>query len=201
MLDAAFDPNRSFKGDLTPGGDDQLLLTVWASARDDYAPMYSLAIAYRCVPTETRGQRRCGYTARLLRTGLMDNEGFGRSLELSGQARIATSASEMRSQLDKASLQWLEADVDACPKGIFAMDSVRVSDWRPDIHFGLQDTKDREIIMHPAAIRVRMSGTYATSAYEGWVLAAGVPAAVRQLLETLEPCWKPATAPRPWTRR
>jgi hypothetical protein len=137
----------------------------------------------------------------MLRTGTTTEDRFGRSLELVAQARTAASASEMRSTLDKGALAWLEADVDACPKGIFTMDSVRVADWRPDIHYALQAVEDREIIMHPASIRVRMSGSYTTSTYEGWVLAAGVPAAVRRLTETLEPCWKPALSPRPWNRR
>ncbi len=196
-LHAAFDPNRIFKGDLLDNADDQLILTAWGSARDDYAPAYSLAIAYRCFPAE----KRCRYTARVLRTGVTVEDTSRLSLQLFGQARTAESAWEVRRVLDKAEIQWLEADVNACPKGIFAMDSVRVADWNPDIHYALQEVKDREIILHPAAIRVRMTGTYATSTYEGWVGANGVPAAVRQLTETLEPCWKPATSPRPWNRR
>lgn len=56
----------------------------------------------------------------------------------------------MRNTLDRAGLQWLEADVEVCPKGIFALDSVRVADWSPDIHYSLQDVDDREIIMRPA---------------------------------------------------
>ena len=201
VLHAAFDPDRSFEGDMVANSDDELILTASASARDDYAPAYSLAIAYRCVATEKPGQRRCGYTARMLRTGSTAEARRSRSLELVAQARTAESASTMRNTLDETPLQWLEADVEACPNGIFAMDSVRVADWRPDIHYALQAVQDREIILHPASIRVRMSGSYTTSTYEGWVLAPGVPAAVRELTDTLEPCWKPATSPRPWNRR
>lgn len=201
VLREAFDPGRNFAGDLRPSSDDELVLSVRASSRDDYAPDYSLAIAYRCTPTDTEGQWRCGYAARLLRVGPHNEDaGFGRSLELFGGARRAASGSDMRARLDRAALQWLEADVDACPQGIFAMDSVRVADWRPDIHYALQPIEEREIILHPAAIRVSMRGTYSTATYEGWVLAAGVPEAVRHLLETLEPCWHPADSPRPWRR-
>lgn len=200
VLRAAFEPANSFEGDLT-GGDDELVLTATASARDDFAPAYSLAIAYRCIAADNPGQYQCGYTARMLRTGVTDEERFGRSLELVAQARTVKAASEMRRRLDRAALQWLEADVDACPKGILAMDSVRVADWNPDIHYALQHVEDRELIMHPASIRVRMTGSYATSTYEGWVFASGVPAAVRELAKTLEPCWKPAKSPRPWNRR
>jgi hypothetical protein len=192
VLMAAFDPDQNFKGDIRPSSDDEMVLTAWASARDDYAPAYSLAIAYRCLPTENPSQWRCSFVARALRTNA--------SLKLAAQARTAESGVEMRHRLDEAKLEWLEADVNACPKGIFAMDSVRVADWRPDIHYALQEKNDRDILMHPAQIHVWMHGTYATSSYQGWVASPGVPAAVRQLMETLEPCWKPATSPRPWNR-
>ena len=199
-LQTAFDPSRNFAGDLVPSSADELVLTASASARDDYAPAYSLAIAYRCTASEKSGERRCGFTARLLSTGSTTEERQALSLRLAAQARFAKSAAEVKTYLDKAEVQWLEADVGACPNGIFAMDSVRVADWRPDIHYALQPVQDREIIMHPASIRVRMSGTYTTSTYQGWVLAAGVPAAVQQLMDTLQPCWKPATSLRPWDR-
>jgi len=197
VLDRAFDPALNFRGDPDSGG-DELVLTVWASARDDYAPAYSLSIAYRC-RMET-GEYQCAYTARMLRTGGRDKE-FKRSLELVALAKATTDATEMRRSLEEARLEWLEADVAACPNGIFAMDSVRVADWNPDIHPGLQSREDRDLIMHPAAIRVTMFGSYTRSAYEGWRLAAGVPSGIQKLLETLEPCWKPGTSRRPWNRR
>jgi len=197
----AFDPDRIFAGDLRPGSDDALILTVFASARDDYAPDYSLAIAYRCLPTEIAGRDRCGYVARTLRVA-PGEDAYGHSLRLnlSGRARDPANADDLARLLDEGALQWLEADVGACERGIFAMDSVRVADWNPDVHTALQAVEDRDVILHPALIRVRMTGFYTTSRYEGWVLADGVPAAVRQLGETLEPCWRPATSPRPWER-
>jgi len=200
VLSAAFDPERTFAGDLRESTDDELVLTVWASARDDYAPAYNLAIAFRCLPSGPAGEWQCGYQARMLRVAPTISEGTGESLGLYWQAKEAQSASDMRGRLDRAGLQWLEADVNACPKGIFAMDSIRIADWRPDIHYALQEREDREVIMHPAEIRVMMHGSYTRSTYEGWVLANGVPAAVRTLIETLEPCWKPGTSPLPWRR-
>lgn len=199
VLDAAFDPVRSFKGDLE-GADDELVLTAWASARDDYAPAYSLAIAYRCLPTAKEGEYECGYTARMLRTGGREDE-FERSLALVALAKETADAAEMRQALEGARLEWLEADVEACPNGIFAMDSVRVATWNPDIHPALQAREAREIIMHPAAIRVTMFGSYTRTTYEGWRLADGVPGGIHKLLETLEACWKPGTSRRPWNRR
>lgn len=200
VLHAAFDPAMSFAGDLRDGSSDELLLTVWASARDDYAPAYSLAIAYRCLPEEGAETWPCEFRARMLRTAPTISDGFETSLALFHHAREAASAEAMRAYLDEAGLDWLEADVSACPKGIFAMDSVRVADWNPDIHYTLQKLEDRALVLHPAEIRVAMRGTLARSTYQGWVLGNGVPAAVAKLVETLEPCWTPATSPPPWRR-
>lgn len=200
LFSGAFDPDRLFAEDLLAGTFDEVVLTVQASNRDDYAPAYSLAIAYRCLPTGTAGQSQCGYTARTLRVGPRGDGQIERSFALLARAASARGDREMERRLNEAGLEWLEADVLACPQGVFAMDSVRVADWNPDIHFALQPEADREIIMHPAMIRVTMAGSYTRTEYRGWVLANGVPAAVRQLLDTLEPCWTPATSPRPWER-
>src|SRR5688572_13068882 len=71
LLKTAFSPDRNFAGDLRSSSDDHLLLTAAASNRDDYAPAFSLAIAYRCLPVSGResGNWTCRYVARLLRVG------------------------------------------------------------------------------------------------------------------------------------
>lgn len=201
LFQTAFDPDRIFEGDLRPSSDDQLVLTVAASNRDDYAPAYSLAIAFRCLPTGEADSWECRYVARTLRVGPPGEEQTGRSFALLSRVQNARNSDEMTSLLDNAGLEWLEADVNGCANGILAMDSIRVADWRPDIHYALQPVEDRTVILHPAMISVRMSGNYTTSRYRGWVLADGVPAAVRRLLETLEPCWRPLPSPPPWKRR
>jgi hypothetical protein len=200
VLEAAFDPERAFAGDLRESSDDEFILTVWAAARDNYAPSYSLAIVYRCIPPTPEKDWECGYFARTLRVSPDGEDSFGQSLALYANAHEAASASGMRLYLDRADLEWLEADVIECPNGIFAMDSIRVADWNPDIHYKLQAMEDRSLILHPAEIRVTMFGSYTRSTYAGWVLADGVPAAVSKLVETLEPCWKPGTSPLPWRR-
>lgn len=201
VLDAAFNPYNAFAGDLRESSDDEMILAVWASARDDYAPAYSLAIAYRCIPPTEGEEWSCGYFARMLRTGDAVENSLEKGLSLYWQAQEAGNASDMKRHLDEAALDWLEADVAECDGGIFAMDSIRIADWNPDIHYKLQEVEDRELILHPAAIKVRMHGSYATSTYEGWILANGVPAAVQKLVKTLEPCWKSGKSPKPWNRR
>jgi len=194
LFETAFNPDRNFAGDLRPSSDDEVLLTAAASNRDDYVPAYSLAIAYRCLPVGSDSENwQCRYVARLLRVRQTDVPWLA---ELAG----ARTAAARNAVLDAANFDWLEADVTTCAGGIHAMDSVRIADWRPDIHYALQLVEEREIIMHPAMIRVRMTGSYVTSRYRGWRLGPGVPAAVDRLLEVLEPCWRPAGSARPWNR-
>ena len=197
LYEGVFDPERHFSGDLELSTDDQLVLTATASARDDYAPAYSLAIAYDCYGRPDG----CRYIARTLRLGpFFSEDTLEKSFALLERVREAETSADVRAALDATRLEWLEADLERCDGGIAAMDSVRVADWRPDVHFALVPVEEREVILHPAEIRVRMTGSYSTSRYTGWVLAPGVPAAIRKLLETLEPCWKPSRTRPPWRR-
>ena len=195
LFRTAFDPDRNFAGDLDLW-EERLVLTAAASSREDYYPEYSLAIAYR------HGKSGFVYQARILRVGTPTGETQSSlSGKLIERVMRAKSTRETSLLLAGAELQWLEADVGDCKGGIDAMDSIRVTDWQPDVHFGLQEQEEREIIIHPAMIKVRMSGSYITSRYEGWRYAEGVPEAVHNLLKTLEPCWKPSPSLPPWERR
>ena len=189
LFENVFNPERNFAGDLRPSSEDQLMLTAVASSRDDHAPDYSLAIAYRCL-TRANGNYECRYDARMLRVPppqapLMD--------EL---ARAGTRA-ERDAALDLADLDWVEADILDCDRALLALDIVGMTDWSPDVHYGRQRL---EVIPHPAQIWVRMTGTYATSHYQGWRHGAGVPTAVNRLLEVLAPCWRPSISAPPWRR-
>jgi hypothetical protein len=200
LFQTAFNPERNFAGDIRPSSDDELVLTAAASNRDDYAPSYSLAIAYLCFPAGDDYRCEGRFMARLLRVGPPGEEQIDRSFALLARVGQAQSAEGRVTALEESNLDWLEADLGSCDGAIRAMDSVRVADWRPDIHFRLQAVEDRRMILHPAMIRVRMSGSYITARYQGWVLGTGVPAAIRTLLETLEPCWRPSRSSRPWQR-
>lgn len=200
LFQTAFDPDRNFAGELRPSSDDELVLTAAASSRDDFAPAYSLAIAYRCIPVGDGSQCQGKYIARMLRVGPAGEEQFERSFAMLALVGRARSADARIAALEESNLDWLEADLGSCAGAIHAMDSIRIADWRPDIHYALQPVEERDLILHPAMIRVRMSGSYTTARYQGWVLAQGVPAAVRHLLETLDSCWTPSHSPRPWRR-
>jgi hypothetical protein len=189
LFESAFNPDRNFAGDLRPSSEDQLMLTAVASSRDDHAPDFSLAIAYRCL-TRANGNYECRYDARMLRMRSPE------SPLMNELARAATRA-ERDAALDRANLDWVEADILDCDRALLALDVVGMADWSPDVHYGRQRL---EVIPHPAQIRVRMTGTYVTSHYQGWRLGAGVPTAVNRLLEVLAPCWRPSSSAPPWRR-
>lgn len=195
LFDTVFDPARNFPG-LKDGYDEQLILTAQISARDDYLPEISLAIAYRCLPI-AGDPVRCQptFTARMLRTG-SDETAFARSGAMLVRLSKARGDSERRAALDASDLEWVEADLLKCEGGLEAFDAVRKADWSPDLHYRMRE--EPEIIMHPAMIRVMVRGDVTTTSYRGWVLAGGVPAAVRALIAVLDKCWTPSKAPKPW---
>jgi hypothetical protein len=199
LFEGAFDPRRNFAGDITPSSDDEMILTVAASGRDDYAPAYSLAIAHLCEPIE--GGCRSRYIARVLRVSADREEWFDRGLALVSRVQGVQGAEGVEAALEESKLQWLQADAAACEGVIAAIDGLRRADWGPDLPASLTARGEGNVILHPAMIRVEMWGSYRHTRYQGWLLDAGLPAAARQLMERLEPCWSPAKSPRPWERR
>ncbi|NML07881.1 hypothetical protein [Sphingomonas sp. G-3-2-10] len=193
LFETVFNPERNFP-DLAKGGDDQLILTVQTSARDDMAPAISLAIAYRC-PSISPTTCQPTYTARMLRTGREDTQ-FEASVSLLRRLAKTGNDREARAALDASNLEWVEADLLKCEGGLDAFEAVRRADWSPDLHFRLR--AEPEIVMHPALIRVTMTGDTTSTSYRGWALAGGVPAAARALIAVLDKCWMPSQAAKPW---
>ena len=178
---------------------DEMIVTVAASGRDDHAPAYSLAIAHLCDPIEGGCRRR--YVARVLRVSADQEQWTSLGLAVAQRVHEARGADEVEAALEESRLQWLEADAAACEGVIAAIDAVRLADWRPDLPSSLTPEGEGDVILHPAMIRVELWGTYVRTRYRGWLLGEGVPAAARQLIERLEPCWRPSPTPPPWKRR
>jgi hypothetical protein len=199
LFDTAFDPRRNFAGDIVPSSDDEMILTIAASGRDDYAPAYSLAIAQLCKPIE--GGCRRYYAARVLRVAADREQWFDRGLALVDRVHRARGAGEVETVLEDSNLEWLEADAAACEGVIAAIGAVRDADWRPDLPASLTPQGEGDLVLHPAMIRVEMWGFNVRARYRGWLLGEGLPAAARQLIERLEPCWRPSRTKPPWRRR
>jgi hypothetical protein len=172
----------------------ELILNVAARAKDDILPAYSFAVFYSCTNIGSNQCRR-DYLARLLR---IPPDEYRNSLALAGRLQGASGDAAARKIMDEAGLDWLQADLRACPDALDALEAVRTSTWGPKPHYGLVEPDG--ILVHPAIVRIEMAGMDETTSYKGWVLADGPPAAVRQLLAILDPCWKPAPAPPPWRR-
>ena len=66
LFETTFNPEQNFAHDLEDSTDDQIILTVVTSKRNDYLPDYSLAIAFRWILSKN-GQSTGEYTARMLR--------------------------------------------------------------------------------------------------------------------------------------
>jgi hypothetical protein len=198
LFDTAFDPRRNFAGDITPSSMDEMILTIAASGRDNYAPAYSLAIAHLCEPIDDGCRRR--YVARVLRVSADREQWTPLGLALAQRVHEARGADEVEAALEESKLQWLEADAAACEGVVAAIDAVRLADWRPDLPSSLTPEGEGDLILHPAMIRVELWGFNVRTRYQGWLLGEGVPAAARQLIERLEPCWRPSRTPPPWKR-
>lgn len=198
LFETAFDPRRNFSGDITPSSMDELILTVAASGRENYAPAYSLAIAHLCEPIEGGCRRR--YVARVLRVSADREQWHPLGLAVAQRVHEARGADEVEAALEESKLQWLEADAAACEGVIAAIDEVRLADWRPDRPASLTPDDEGDVLLHPAMIRVELGGSYIRTRYVGWLLGEGVPAAALRLIERLEPCWRPSPTPPPWKR-
>jgi hypothetical protein len=193
-----FDPERSFAGDIRPSSHDQMILTAAASARDDYVPDYSLAVAYVCRPQAKA--MSCTVTARLLQVKPKEQDSIAAGLGLARASVRGGRSKALGAALAAGSLDWLETDLDRCEGAVAALDEVRRADWGPDLLHIFQREEDQEILLHPAELRLRMTGSYTTSQWTGWRNAAGVPVAIDSLLTRLEPCWAPSQAKPPWLR-
>jgi hypothetical protein len=199
LFEGAFDPRRNFAGDIEPSSMDEMILTVAASGRDNYAPAYSLAIAHLCEPIQ--GGCQPHYVARVLRVSADRDEWTSRGLALVNRVDRTRRVEDAEAALEDSDLQWLEADAATCEGVIAAIDAVRLADWRADLPASLTPQGEGDIILHPAMIRVELWGAYVRTRYQGWLHGNGVPAAAIQLMERLEPCWRPSRTPRPWERR
>lgn len=208
IFDVAFTPEKNFKGDLVENSDDQLLLTAVYAMRDGTYPVYSLAVAHTVRCRAVDGTSKCfnHYPIRIVRVaGSTDPErSFSSSRALMsrlGRAGVANSAS-VRRGLRKGDLEWLEADLIACTGAFEKLDAVRRANWAPDLHHKFVDTsagEDTEVYLHPAMMKISMSGLRVTSRYAGHIFRE-LPQSVDAFVESLGSRWKLARSRPPWRR-
>lgn len=196
----AFDPTSFFRG--TFGEDASIIRIVYRG--DDYGwPVYSVAIAEGCLAGEALSHAcRSRLTARMVRSPAPPDliRARQRGLHLVRQLvqRRANSRSAIKAQLKLLGVEWMEADLNACPGINTVLARSAGLDWVPA---EISDPGPREsllVVAHADTLEVVFDHHFSQSRYVGYA-ADGSPAAwAHDLAEALEACWKPAQVPPPW---
>jgi hypothetical protein len=173
---------------------------------DDWGwPVYSIAIQDGCedenAPRPACTQRRI---ARMVRAPLGprgSERPRWRGMDLI--ERIFRSGARgdqaVRKQLDKAGLEWLEADLQACPGAMAALARADAARWGP---YTPPKRPDDGIVVtfHADTIEVGFEVPDGRVTWSG-LPNEGTPARwASDLAALLEPCWRSVTAPTPWRR-
>jgi hypothetical protein len=191
----AFDPARYFTGE---NARDLLRITYRG---DDYDfPVWSLTIRNGCL-TEPRlppcfKQRIARMVRAPVPSGGAERPRW-RGMALVSALEDAKSERDVADRLDKAGLDWVEADVTACPGAMDALKAVVEVRW-PSAATLLPSDDFPPMALHADKVTVEIPTFLHDVRFSGAAFEGSPGAAAVRFAETLEPCWKPATAPVPW---
>lgn len=192
----AFDPARFF-----PEGFELAMSVRYLG--DDYGyPVYAVAVHKGCT-ADDRGEARrtCGerLTARMVRSPY---EGKPPRPRARGQrlfAMIAQSKPQsddaLLPLLDKAGLEWREADIRKCPTAMAHLRSGQ--DLRFSAVLG-EAAQAPQIVLHADKVSFEIGGYLTRSRYEGWLKPGSPGEWADDFVASLEPCWTPSMALVPW---
>lgn len=190
----AFDPTKYFHDEDI--GDPSIIRIVYTG--DDFAwPVYSLAVSEGCLEGETPS-RECGsrLTARMDRSpappDMTRPRQRGSHLVRGLVQRRATSRSAVRSNLRVMGVEWLEADLRACP-GVSSLlaRSAQLS-WVPEEVSNPGPREEIRLVLHADIVQVVFDQYARRATYEGYTSQNSPAAWAVELAEALEPCWRPA---------
>lgn len=193
----AFDPSRFFENDRN--------LVRITYRGDDYGwPVYAIAVRKGCGKDRTPGCAQQIH-ARMVRPvwagGKADPERprwRGLALVQSLRDRGLTTPEQMVPTLD-TSLEWLEVELSRCEGALAALAQADRIQWVRSGTFSPGEDEP-ELVLHADTVRVEISDYLRNTVYEGYS-AQGTPAAwAITFARTIEPCWRPSDAPRPWRR-
>ncbi len=202
VLAEAFDPERFFEGRYIA---DPILTVRYLGDDYDY-PVYGLALYKGCHDADAEGDRSCRdrLQVRMVRApydGEPERPRWrGTRLLNELGTKGVSSREELLKALDNGAVEWLEADLATCPA---ALNHARTTDdlrW-----FGVplveEPSDSIAIVLHADTVEVRFRPNYFTDVrYEGAVdddLPSGWAV---EFAKSLENCWKPSAATRPWRR-
>lgn len=112
----------------------------------------------------------------------------------------ADTREQLAATLDKAGLEWMEADLANCPAATKLIQQSGKIGWVPVEVYSPNPDEPRGIVLHADMLQVTFASFARRSSYHGYA-AEGSPASwAVELGEALETCWRPSTATRPWRR-
>ncbi|MDI6624211.1 MAG: hypothetical protein QME55_05730 [Brevundimonas sp.] len=201
---AAFDPTTYFPSRYIR---DHSIVRI-AYTGDDYGwPVYSIAIAEGCIAGETVPRDGCAsrLRARMVRAPADPDAVRPRVLGARLVSRVegtgARTPEEVRKALGEENLEWVEADLRACPGALDALAESAEAEWVPDaITNPRPEDAMTGLVLHADIVRVDFSQYARLTTYSGWIAERSPAAWAVGLAATLEPCWEPAPEQPPWLR-
>lgn len=196
VTDVAFDPDNFF------GKDGRYFRIATIRYRgDDWAfPVYAIAISNGCV-VERKSGCEARRIARMVRGTMASppERPRWRGSALIGRLRKLgpLDGSALADALD-ANVDWLEADLDSCPGSRAALSSAGDARWISPELLASKPSDDIALVLHADTIRVEFAGYLRSAIYDSYIVAGTPTAWADAFARTIEPCWKPSGAPRPW---
>lgn len=173
---------------------------------DDYGwPVYSIAIAEGCVDGETIPQNNCAsrLRARMGRApgviGATRLRQAGAQLVSQVRETGATSEEDVREALSGMGLEWLEADVRACPGALATLAKSAEAIWVPGAVANPTSGDEMSgLVLHADIVRVEFQQYARLTTYSGWLADRSPAAWAVEMASVLEPCWRPMPNDPPW---
>lgn len=197
----AFDPTTYFPSRYVK---DRSIVRI-AYTGDDYAwPVFSIAIAAGCVDAETIPQNNCAsrLRARMVRApGALDASrprAAGAQLVSRVRETGATSPDEVRQALNGIGLEWVEADVRACPGAVATLARSAEAVWVPDAVANPTPSDELNLVLHADIVRVEFQQFARLATYRGWRAERSPGAWAVEMASVLEPCWEAMSNEPPW---
>ena len=193
----AFDPKKLFGG--TVPGPDQVTI---AYAGDDFGwPVFSMAVRRGCLDGEKMGPHCAARrVARMVRSPAPPDLTRPRQRGSLLMDRMLKGDGPLPLRLDRAGLEWVEADLNSCPGATRKFEDGRSIMWVPAEVFASGSPPLRGIPLHADNVEVVFTGYSRRSTYNGYVAPGSAAQWAVELAAALDGCWRPLTAVAPWHR-
>ncbi|WP_435417182.1 hypothetical protein WAB17_09850 [Parerythrobacter aurantius] len=192
----AFDPGRFFDG----GSAQPPYMSIIYSGDDYGYPVYSIAVRKGCTSRDTGDARKtCGkrMVARMVRSpgdGETERPRWrGAKLFAALAKQNPTDDDQLVAALDGYGLEWLEADIGACRSALDHLARKNVS------FFNDPAVGELSLVLHADKITFDYRSEYlAHTRYYGQIKPENAGGWAAAFASSLEPCWVPSAAPKPW---